>query len=97
MVKPVTESSVDGDIKPTSSDGNIKIIALLVASIASFFAPFMGTSVNMALPTIGAFFGSDAILLNWITNGYLLAAAIFSIPFGRVSDIYGRKRYSSLE
>jgi len=88
-IKPI---SVDGDIKPTSSDGNIKIIALLVASIAAFFAPFMGTSVNIALPTIGAFFGSDAILLNWITNGYLLAAAIFSVPFGRVSDIYGRKK-----
>jgi EmrB/QacA subfamily drug resistance transporter len=84
MTKPAVES--------INTDGNIKIVALLVASIAAFFAPFMGTSVNIALPTIGAFFGSDAIILNWITNGYLLAAAIFAVPFGRVADIYGRKK-----
>lgn len=80
----------------TSSDDNIKIVALLVASIASFFAPFMATSVNIALPAIGAFFGSDAIILNWITMGYLLASAIFAVPFGSLSDIYGRKKIFAL-
>jgi len=80
----------------TSSDGNIKIVALLVASIASFFAPFMATSVNIALPAIGTFFGSDAIILNWITMGYLLASAIFAVPFGSLSDIYGRKKIFAL-
>lgn len=76
----------------TVNNNNIKIPALLVASIASFFTPFMGSSVNVALPTIGANFGSDAILLNWIMNAFLLAAAIFAVPFGRLCDIYGRKR-----
>jgi len=75
-----------------NQNGNIKIIALLVASIASFFTPFMGTSVNIALPTIGATFGADAIMLNWVVNGFLLAAAIFSVPFGRLCDIHGRKK-----
>ncbi len=97
MAKPVVEStSIDGKEGSTGTDGNIKTIALLVASIAAFFAPFMGTSVNIALPTIGAFFGSNAIILNWITNGYLLAAAIFAVPFGRVSDIHGRKKIFAL-
>ncbi len=73
-------------------NNNVKIAALLVASIASFFTPFMGTSVNIALPTIGLDFGADAILLNWITNGFLLAAAIFAVPFGRVADIHGMKK-----
>ena len=68
---------------PNQNDG-LKIIALLVASIASFFTPFMGTSVNIALPTIAATFGADAITLNWVMNGFLLAAAILSVPFGRV-------------
>lgn len=73
-------------------NNDVKIAALLVASIASFFTPFMGTSVNIALPTIGLDFGADAILLNWITNGFLLAAAIFAVPFGRVADIHGMKK-----
>lgn len=46
------------------TDDSIKLVALVVASIASFFTPFMGTSVNLALPAIGANFGADAILLN---------------------------------
>jgi uncharacterized membrane protein (DUF485 family) len=61
-------------MKPTDSsfkvDNDVKIAALLVASIASFFTPFMGTSINIALPTIGLDFGADAILLNWVTNGF---------------------------
>jgi EmrB/QacA subfamily drug resistance transporter len=71
---------------------DIKIAALLAATIASFFTPFMGSSVNIALPSIGLEFGADAILLNWVTNGFLLAAAIFSVPFGRLADIRGMKR-----
>ena len=83
-------------MKPADSsfkvNNDVKIAALLVASIASFFTPFMGTSVNIALPTIGLDFAADAILLNWITNGFLLAAAIFAVPFGRVADIHGMKK-----
>ena len=74
-----------------NNDG-IKMVALLVASLASFFTPFMGTAVNIALPTIGANFGADAILLNWVMNGFVLTAAILSVPFGRVCDIHGRKK-----
>ncbi len=74
------------------TEDSIKLAALIVASIASFFTPFMGTSVNIALPVIGATFGADAILLNWVVNGFLLAAAIFAVPFGRICDIHGRKK-----
>jgi EmrB/QacA subfamily drug resistance transporter len=73
-------------------DNDVKIAALLVATIASFFTPFMGSSVNIALPAIGLDFGADAIILNWVTNGFLLAAAIFAVPFGRVADIHGMKK-----
>jgi len=75
----------------TENEG-LKKVALLVACLASFFTPFMGTSVNIALPTIGANFGADAILLNWVIYGFILTAAILSVPFGRVCDIHGRKK-----
>ncbi len=55
----------------------------------------MGASVVVALPAIGAEFSMGAVMLGWINTAYLLAAATFLIPFGRLGDIYGRKRIFS--
>ena len=51
----------------------------------------MGSAINIALPAIGIELGMNAIGLGWVSNSYLLAAAVFLLPFGRISDIYGRK------
>jgi MFS family permease len=34
----------------------------------------------------------DAVLLGWIATSYLLTAAVFMVPFGKLSDIYGMKK-----
>jgi EmrB/QacA subfamily drug resistance transporter len=65
---------------------------LFVASVASFITPFMGSAINIALPTIGSEFSATAIAISWVATAYLLTVAIFLIPFGRLADIYGRKR-----
>jgi EmrB/QacA subfamily drug resistance transporter len=70
----------------------VKRTALLVALLASFLTPFLGSSIGVALPTIGIEFSMSAILLSWVSTAYLLAAAMFLVPFGRVADIHGRKR-----
>ncbi len=69
-----------------------KNYVLFIAVIGSFITPFLGSSVNIALPSIGKEFSTDAITISWIATSYLLAAAIFLVPFGRAADIYGRKR-----
>ncbi len=69
-----------------------KKATLLLAGIASFLTPFAGSSVNIALPSIGKHFSMDAVLLSWVATAYLLAAAALLVPFGRVADIYGRKK-----
>ncbi len=69
-----------------------KRVALLIANLASFLIPFMTSSVNIALPQIGQQFSMNAILLSWVATSYILAAAMFMLPFGRVGDIFGRKR-----
>lgn len=66
--------------------------ASLVAGMASFLAPFMGASVNIALPSIGREFRADALTLGWIATAYLLAAAVCLVPFGRLADIHGRRK-----
>lgn len=54
--------------------------------------PFMSSSVNIALPTIGREFLMDAVSLGWVATAYILAAAVFLLPFGRLADIHGRKK-----
>ena len=71
---------------------NVKLTVLFVAVVASFLTPFMGSATNIALPPIGKEFRADAIVLGWIATSYLLAAGIFSVPFGRIADIRGRKK-----
>ena len=74
------------------ADPGTKRAALTVATLSSFMTPFMGSSVNIALPSISADFRIDAVLLSWIATSYLLASAAFLVPFGRLADIHGRKR-----
>jgi EmrB/QacA subfamily drug resistance transporter len=69
-----------------------KRTALVVTTTASFLTPFAATSVNIALPSIGRDLAMNVILLSWIPTAYLLAAAMFLVPFGRIADIYGRKK-----
>ncbi len=70
-----------------------QLAAAVVAGMASFLAPFMSNSVNIALPSIGREFSADAVTLGWVASAYLLAAAIFLVPFGRLADINGRKKF----
>lgn len=73
-------------------DINNRVTALIVATIAAFFTPFMASAINIAIPSIGSEFAADVILLSWIPTAYLLAAAVFAVPFGRIADIYGMKK-----
>ncbi len=66
--------------------------ALVVSTLASFLTPAMASSINVALPSIATEFSMDAISLSWVSTGFLLAAAMFLVPFGRLADIHGRKR-----
>ncbi|AFC99766.1 Major Facilitator Superfamily [Methanocella conradii HZ254] len=69
-----------------------KRLVLLITCMTAFITPFLGSSVNIALPSINAdFMVPDEALLNWVALGFLLSAAIFVVPFGRIADIIGRK------
>jgi MFS family permease len=52
----------------------------------------MMSSINVALPTIGRELQMDAMLLSWVAMAYVLSGAIFLLPFGKIADIYGRKK-----
>lgn len=69
-----------------------RIATLITINLPSFLVPFMASSVNIALPSIGKEFNMDAVLLGWVATIYILSSAMLLVPFGRLGDIYGRKR-----
>lgn len=69
---------------------------LLVATFAAFLTPFIGSAVNLALPSIGKDLGATAIGLGWVISSFLLSSAVFLLPMGHLADIKGRKKIFSL-
>lgn len=87
-LKAGPEAAADG----VSAAAEVKRAALVVATLSSFQTPFMVSSVNIALPVIQREFGVDAVLLTWVATAYLLASVVALVPFGKLSDILGRRR-----
>lgn len=69
-----------------------KHVTIWAASLSSFLGAFMGSSTNVALPSIGSEFNMGAISLSWIATSYLMTAAVFLVPFGKLADMIGRKK-----
>jgi EmrB/QacA subfamily drug resistance transporter len=69
-----------------------KNVILVVATLTAFILPFLVASVNVALPTMGREFGMEAVVMSWVGTVYFLSVAMFQVPFGRLSDIVGRRR-----
>jgi len=79
-------------VESSSSQASTRRAALIAAVLASFLTPFMDSATNVALPALSQEFAMDAVTLSWIRTAYLLAAAMLLVPFGKIADIYGRKR-----
>lgn len=93
--KNIVTSSEVPEICRTSDTPELnteKRVVLLIAILAGFITPFDGSAVNIALPTLGAEFHMNAIALSWVATAYLLSSAVFLVPFGKIADIYGRKK-----
>ncbi|MGE5808270.1 MAG: MFS transporter [Nitrospirota bacterium] len=82
-------------ISAMTNDATLKRSTLLIATLSAFLTPFTVSSVNIALPAIGREFHMSAVLMSWVPTAYLLSAAVFLVPFGRLADIHGRKRVFS--
>ncbi len=69
-----------------------KVILMAVTMASNFFNPLMGSAVNIALPKISSELSLDAVSMSWVTMSYLLASAVFLVPFGKAADMLGRKK-----
>lgn len=79
----------------TATDRTLKstrLTVLIVSCLAGFLAPFMVSAVNIALPGIGYDLSMSAVALGWVASSYFLSSASLLVPFGRLADMFGRKK-----
>lgn len=75
---------------PRATTRDRLILAVLLT--ASFTLAVDFSILNVALPTIGADVGFSLDNLQWIATSFSLCAAGFTLLFGRVADLFGRRR-----
>ena len=66
-------------------------VALIILLLASFMNLIDVTIVNVALPAMQANLGANSSQIEWVVAAYVLAFALFLLPFGRLGDIVGRR------
>jgi len=87
------QENQNGKILKRSS---LKNLIIFSTAFTSFLTAFSTSSITVALPVIAREFMIDAILQNWLAISFLLAIAVFSVPFGKLSGKFGIKRFFSL-
>ena len=80
------------DMVEDENTGMCKWVALIISAITSSVITFMMSAVNVAVPRIGDDFQMEAVLLGWVVTAMTLPQAVLLLPFGRIADIYGRKK-----
>ncbi|ROO85884.1 EmrB/QacA subfamily drug resistance transporter [Actinocorallia herbida] len=76
---------------PQRLTGRLKVtLAVLLA--AQFMLAVDFSILNVALPAIGDDLGFTLSHLQWIATAFALSAAGFTLFFGRIGDLIGRKR-----
>ncbi len=66
---------------------------IIITTLSSFMTSFMGSSINVALPIIGAEFKTGTILLSWLATAYIMTTAVLLVPIGKMTDILGRTKF----
>ncbi len=64
---------------------------IFAAVITSFITTFMGSALNLSVPDMSSEFNVSASAIGWVVTVYMLTAAAFSVPFGRIADLTSRK------
>lgn len=73
-------------------DERLRATIIVMVMLNSVSTAMMLTGVNVALPDVARDLEVDAVSLSWIPMSYLMASAAFVLAFGRLADMFGRKR-----
>ncbi|MFI6543834.1 MFS transporter [Streptomyces prunicolor] len=76
---------------PTKLSTRDKLV-LFVLCAAQFMVALDFSVLNVALPTLGADLGMSQSGLQWAVTAFALPSGGFLLLFGRIGDLYGRRR-----
>lgn len=65
---------------------------LFVSVVTAFITTFMGSALNLSVPDIEKDFGVSAAEVGWVVTIYMLTCAALAVPFGRLADMFQRRR-----
>lgn len=69
-----------------------KWMILVNVAISIFMATLDGSIVNIALPIISTQMGVTISSIQWVVTSYLLTISVLLLIWGRLSDLYGKKK-----
>lgn len=69
-----------------------KWLILFNVALSVFMATLDGSIVNIALPIISSQLGVTISSIQWVVTSYLLTISVLLLIWGRLSDLYGRKK-----
>ncbi|MEV6944510.1 MFS transporter [Streptomyces sp. NPDC051172] len=90
----VTDSETAGTAvgaSPAVLTPRLRLVLVLLLA-AQFMLAVDFSILNVALPVIGRGLGFSLAHLQWIGTAFALCAAGFTLLFGRVADLFGRRR-----
>ena len=65
---------------------------LITIFFSSFLTAFSTYTTVISARIIGIELGMDVVTIGWVSTIFILAAAMFQIPFGKIADLFGRKK-----
>ncbi|MEW2135155.1 MFS transporter [Streptomyces sp. NPDC005409] len=85
----------DTPAPPASGDGRLSgraRLVLFVLCAAQFMVALDFSVLNVALPVLGRDLGLSQSALQWAVTAFALPSGGFLLLFGRIADLYGRKK-----
>lgn len=86
-----TASGTAAGTAPAALTPRLRLVLVLLLA-AQFMLAVDFSILNVALPVIGEGLGFSLGHLQWIATSFALCAAGFTLLFGRVADLFGRRR-----
>ncbi len=75
---------------------HLKWLTFSCIALGTLMATLSAGSINTALPVIADDFNISLDIVQWVVSSYMLTIACLLPLFGKVSDVYGRKKVFSL-